>query len=213
MRAVPAKINNLNPSIMRTVRKDNTLLYNSNRYSLPLGTYTNHPQVAVFVTEDHLEVYDEHREHLIAEHTICPLRGTLIKLTEHRRDKTGSLDKLEAGVLEYLNGPSLSEWQTYLRVIRSQMPRYYRDQLTLLELLIGEHPRETLEEAMLYCLMKELYSINDVNNAVAFLKQQDLELPAVMTSIELLNNQGLMTVKTQKRKLEEYEFAGGDFSE
>ena len=34
-------------SITRSVRKDNTILYNSNRYSVPLGTYHKEPIVGI----------------------------------------------------------------------------------------------------------------------------------------------------------------------
>lgn len=36
------------PMICRTVRKDNTIIYDSNRYSVPLGTYTTQPEVRIW---------------------------------------------------------------------------------------------------------------------------------------------------------------------
>ena len=35
------------PVICRTVRKDNTIIYDSNRYSVPLGTYAAQPEVRI----------------------------------------------------------------------------------------------------------------------------------------------------------------------
>ena len=35
------------PVICRTVRKDNIIIYNSNRYSVPLGTHTIQPEVRI----------------------------------------------------------------------------------------------------------------------------------------------------------------------
>src|SRR5690606_9703471 len=41
-------------SITRTVRKDNTILYESNRYSVPLGTFNKQKIVYITLTEEHL---------------------------------------------------------------------------------------------------------------------------------------------------------------
>lgn len=117
------------------VRKDNTILYNSNRYSLPQGTYTKHPEVSIIATQDELTIYDAFGDNILAKHSISPLRGTLTKLTEHRRDKSASLDKLEAQIFDRLVTTISDKWQGYLQAIRQRKPRYYRDHLTLLRQL------------------------------------------------------------------------------
>ena len=213
LRAVQSKIYNLSPSIMRTVRKDNTILYNSNRYSLPQGTHTKHPQVSVVVTEETLTIYDDFGDNLLAAHTISPLRGTLIKLTEHRRDKSASLDKLEAEVLELLDGPMAGQWSGFLQLIRKDKPRYYRDHLTMLKHLIQGVSPEILEEAMLYCSIRELYSINDLKSAAEYMGQYELDEAAHRAEISPLTNPTIVQIHTQKRKISEYELLGGEGDE
>src|SRR5699024_3751615 len=44
-------INNIS-SITRSVRKDNTIWFDSNRYSVPLGTFHEIKEVAIKVTDD-----------------------------------------------------------------------------------------------------------------------------------------------------------------
>src|SRR5699024_11310776 len=44
---------NYESSITRSVRKDNTIWYKSNRYSVPLGTFNRLKQVYIEVTDDH----------------------------------------------------------------------------------------------------------------------------------------------------------------
>ena len=39
------------PVVCRTVRKDNTIIYDSNRYSVPLGTYNKQPEVRIETKE------------------------------------------------------------------------------------------------------------------------------------------------------------------
>src|SRR5690625_6774311 len=45
-------ITNIDSSITRTVRKDNTIMYESNRYSVPLGTYEKNKEVLIEVKDE-----------------------------------------------------------------------------------------------------------------------------------------------------------------
>ena len=47
---------NSDPSILRTVRKDNTIIYDSNRYSVPLGTYNTNPEVQLEIADGNLKI-------------------------------------------------------------------------------------------------------------------------------------------------------------
>ncbi len=210
LRAVQSKIYNLSPSIMRTVRKDNTILYNSNRYSLPQGTYTKHSEVTIRATQDELTIYDAFGDNLLAKHSISALRGTLTKLTEHRRDKTTSLDKLEVQILEGLDSPIRDQWRRYLRKIREHKPRYYRDHLTLLRQLILEFSLQALEDAMRYCADRELYSINDLKSTAEYIGHQASVVQPPLPEIHPISNPTVVTLSTQKRKLSDYQHLGGD---
>ncbi len=209
LRAVQSKIYNLSPSIMRTVRKDNTILYNSNRYSLPQETYTKHSEVTIRATQDELTIYDAFGDNLLAKHSISALRGTLTKLTEHRRDKTTSLDKLEVQILEELDSPIRDQWQGYLRKIREHKPRYYRDHLTLLRQLILEFSLQALEDAMLYCADRELYSVNDLKSTAEYIGHQASVVQPPLPEIHPISNPTVVTLNTQKRKLSDYQHLGG----
>lgn len=67
LKPVNSKINTIKTttnSIARTVRKDNTVIYLSNRYSLPLGTYkSNDRQVHLTIAEDNLMVITDSITH------------------------------------------------------------------------------------------------------------------------------------------------------
>ncbi|WP_199898964.1 transposase [Paenibacillus popilliae] len=92
LRPVQKKIERIsNSSITRTVRKDNTIWYESNRYTVPIGTYDgSDKEVAVRVAEDNkLIIYEEGSGHILAEHTLCLHRkGELIRNHNHGRDRT-----------------------------------------------------------------------------------------------------------------------------
>ncbi|MGF9715261.1 Mu transposase domain-containing protein, partial [Paenibacillus naphthalenovorans] len=76
-------------SITRTVRKDNTIWYEGNRYSVPLGTYDGTAkEVGVQACETRLRIYDLNTGEYLAEHERSFLKGQLIQNTNHRRDRT-----------------------------------------------------------------------------------------------------------------------------
>ncbi|NCD10419.1 MAG: IS21 family transposase [Negativicutes bacterium] len=209
LRAVQSKIYNLSPSIMRTVRKDNTILYNSSRYSLPLGTYIKHPQVTVTVKDGNLSIYDGFGDCLLASHPISLLPGKLVKSSDHRRDKSASLDRLEEEILELMKSPIAEQWQSYLMLIRERKPRYYRDQLTLLKQMLKTFSGEILEDAMLYCGIRELYSINDLRSAAEFMVQHEPVEDEDSDTMFPLNSHSVVKLNIQRRRISDYEFLGG----
>lgn len=204
-------------SISRTVRKDNTVLYNSNRYSVPLGTYNKHKEVSIVVSDESLKIYNAFGDFIIAEHTISPLKGQLIKHSDHKRDRDTSLDKLQDEVLSLLTGDFDDQWKHYLKQVRTDKGRYFRDQLSLLKQLIKEYDTDVLDEALMYCGINELYSVNDIRNACKYMHQYNLELQETEVFLKPdyapLNNPMVMSVITQKRNLKEYDLAGGDLYE
>ena len=68
---------NSGPSILRTVRKDNTIIYDSNRYSVPLGTYNTNPEVQLEITYGNLHMLTVFGD-LLCEHRISTGRGLII---------------------------------------------------------------------------------------------------------------------------------------
>jgi len=89
LRPVLEKIKSPKMSITRTVRKDNTIWYEGNRYSVPLGTYDGTAkEVGVQACETRLRIYDLDTREYLAEHERSFLKGQLIQNTNHRRDRT-----------------------------------------------------------------------------------------------------------------------------
>jgi hypothetical protein len=72
-------------SITRDVRKDNTINYLSNRYSLPLGTFDGtDKKVFLHLNEaDELVLYDSQTRLEITRHDRCHEKGKLIKSRSH----------------------------------------------------------------------------------------------------------------------------------
>jgi len=108
LRPVHKKIQiNNNPSITRVVRKDNTILYESNRYTVPLGTYGPGKEVGVRVTEDkRLIIYEVDSGSILAEHALCLHgKGKLI-----RNNNTGETDQRAFRPMSIMSRNNLRMW-------------------------------------------------------------------------------------------------------
>ena len=144
----------------RTVRQDNTVLYLSNRYSVPLGTFAKTKNVYLVVDGEKLHIMDGMGGNL-ATHEINREKGKLIKLPGHCRDKESKIQERLDKTVSLLG----EDFREYLAVLCREKPRYVKDQLGLVVLICEEYGRERLLEAMQYCQSLALYSANDLKDA------------------------------------------------
>ena len=145
----------------RAVRADNTILYLSNRYSLPLGTYGKQKTVFLSVEGSTLQIINRPGG-LLATHQINPEKGKLIKLDSHRRDKAARIKELRDKTTALLG----EEFREYLTVLCEEKPRYVREQLGLVVSTCEGYGRERVLAAIHYCQDLALYSANDLSDAV-----------------------------------------------
>ena len=66
-------------SITRSVRKDNTIWYKSNRYSVPTGTFNKMKQVYVEENNEKLLIRDIETNSIIAQHNLSLGKGSIIQ--------------------------------------------------------------------------------------------------------------------------------------
>ena len=199
-------------SIFRSVRKDNTIIYKSNRYSLPLGTHNKDPEVSIKEIDGKLQIWQGFGEYMIFEHPLSYKKGKLIKSKDHSRNREDSLDKYEEKAITLIG----NDYKAYLTEVRKSKPRYYRDQLTLLEEILAVYPLEKVQDAITYCIKLELYSFNDVRNACKFmsvLKQNSSFEVNNKLKIDPISNPSVMNITTQKRDINEYSMMGGEHHE
>jgi transposase len=184
-----------------TVRKDNTILYKSNRYSVPLGTYRPSRKLAIEETDGMLKVIDPETGELFAEHTVCYERGKLIKNRHHSRDLTTKIDQVYEQTLHKLN--ESQEAKEFLDAIRREKRRYARDQFTLMEMLISKYPARIVSEAIQYCLQYQLYSAVDCRDAAEYFNTQEHVLAEVAATVLPVFPQRL-SLRTEQRSLDAY---------
>jgi transposase len=196
-------------SIIRSVRKDNTIIYKSNRYSLPLGTFHKEPDVVLKEVDDKLQIWQTNGDHMIYEHGLSMEKGKLIKASDHSRNREYTLDQFEEKAITLIG----DEYRCFLRKVRKSKPRYFRDQLSLLEEILLLHTIEEVQDAINYCQILDLYSFNEVKNACKFLTvlQQKPSFGATSKmKVDPISNPGVMNITIQKRNISEYSMVGGD---
>ena len=197
-----------NEIISRKVRKDNTILYESNRYSVPLGTYRTEKEVSLRVENDTLIIEPLFGDYEIAKHVISYGKGQLIKNTSHRRNTQPNIEALFESLSEALN----HQCDDYLETLRVLKPRYFRDQAELLKAQIDDHGENTVIEAISYCQTLELFGATEVRDTITYLKNQNTEVITTKRHLSLIGNKDAQEVITQKRSLEAYDQIGGEIS-
>jgi hypothetical protein len=189
------------PVVCRTVRKDNTILYDSNRYSVPLGTYNSQPEVRIETKEGVLYIQTVFGEP-ICEHRITSGRGLLIQSKSHTRDRTTGLDKLQNDLDTQLENRATG----YLQRIRTEKARYARDQFRIVQSMIDQYGVPAVLEAVDFCEYSNLSSANILKDYLTH-KAKELPKPEAI-AVPLPVADAKYHVTTQKRPLEVYAKVG-----
>jgi len=144
-------------SVPYHVRKDNTVLFRSNRYSVPKGTYSPGLQVRLKITGTTLTITDLDSLIVYAKHTLSTGRGELIKLNHTDRELNKTLTELLIIVRSHFTDQESID--TFIERIRSEKPRYIRDQMGLMR-KVCEHPDlgAFAKTALEYCIKNHLYT-------------------------------------------------------
>nr|WP_245683845.1 IS21 family transposase [Vulcanibacillus modesticaldus] len=173
LRPVLSKINILPlvSSIPRTVRKDNTIMYSSNRYSVPLGTYEKGKKVYMTITDDERLILRESIDGpIIADHQIHHGKGQLIQATQHTRDRSKGVDAYINTIAKHFEDVDLA--YTFLQEIRKAYPRYIRDQLQIISKAIKDIDSKTLDQALHESMKRKLFSATEFSDVVSYVKRQ-----------------------------------------
>jgi hypothetical protein len=179
----------------RNVRRDNTVLYKSNRYSVPYGTYTQVKKVFLIVDDGKLQIINNVGE-LLAEHEISDEKGKLIRPDSHRRNKVEKNKALLDKTVSLLG----EEFREYLEILCEKKQRYVKDQLDIVVGACKTYGRESLLSAMNYCNVLELYSANDLHDAAKVMGGELPESPPSRLPVE----DERYHVPVQKRSLSIY---------
>lgn len=152
-----------NQSITRSVSKDNTIRYKSNRYSVPLGTYQTMSENLVWieVTDDEqqtLVIRKEANGEIITEHFVSLEKGKLIQNRHHTRDRSKGVEELKQRLISYFEDQTQAA--AYFDEISQKYPRYRRDQFAIIYKVIQQYPA-LIDTVMTKCMTEKLYNANE----------------------------------------------------
>ena len=192
-------------SITYSVRKDNTISYKGNLYSLPLGTYTGRGCVVDVSTESGVITILKNGVEL-CHHNIEIAKGQKIIKTDHKRDKSSPIDEMIRQICLLFENPiKINQW---LSDIRKDKPRYSRDQLILIKKTIELANPEVINRAVDYCINNKILKATDFKSIVNRYKMEQPEIAQVL--ITRLNPLGGdyphgAVIQPEKSQIENYQ--------
>ncbi len=188
--------------VTRSVRKDNTILYKSNRYSVPVGTYKPGLELLIKEEADILKLFDLKSDGLVAQHRVSRDKGLLVQNTHHLRDNTKKIEELYEKVFTLLGGTAQAA--SFLTGIRREKRRYVREQFGLMERLALKYPMAVIQRAVTYCLDQKFYSAVDCRDAAAYFLSRE-EAPAKTSCLNGTGSSlGVLRVKAEQRSITAY---------
>lgn len=142
-----------------TVRKDNTISWKSNFYSLPLGTYKGRgTRVLIGIEDKELIIQDMDKKEL-CRHIYSILQGQKILQTDHSRDKSQAIwEMMQEFAALFEDSEEALGW---IYKIKADKPRYIRDQIQLLKTTVRTLDPLIATHALYYCSEYYIYSATD----------------------------------------------------
>ena len=152
------------------VRKDNTVCFKSNFYSLPLGTYKDkNTNVLLEILEEALKIHTLEKE-LICTHTLCAGKGQAIRNTDHGREKSKTLEAYQKQVLEIFDSTEIAK--EYFEKLHKNKSRYYRDNLQYIIKNHKTYSSKDKEQSILFCIENNIFN---AKNLIDILDKKEVE--------------------------------------
>jgi transposase len=210
MRQVNLLNHNSKSSITRSVRKDNTVLFHSNRYTVPLGTFHKYPEVQLkHNKENKLIIFVKETGEILAVHSISLDKGQLIRNTSHQRDRSKGLTELQESISSHFTDPEIAKM--YIQELRRKYPRYLRDQLSIIKKCMDVSSVDVLDDSLVLCMERNLFSANDFRDVVQLLKRQrqvNMNSPSAVAEYQStsadVETLPLLSAEAKHRPLDQY---------
>ena len=200
---VPIQITS--PLLAYNVRKDNTINYHSNFYTLPKGTYKGQDtQILLKEDDGHIEIFDKNNN-LLSKHIICLDKGRIIKNTDHTRDKSNKIDVLVEQVASLF--PDKEKALEFLSQVRKEKPRYVRDQILLIRKTAGKFPFDIISNSLTWCINNNIFDAVDFDDVCSSFSQKIEKLISSEPTIILIDPASMQkaSITPQTSKIENYE--------
>ncbi len=162
-------------------RKDNTVNFKGNFYSLPMGTYKGSDTLIYLIPENDDLIIRNSEQQEIARHKISQLKGKLVFNNNHYRNQSIALDELIKQIADKFSDTIKAT--AYLENLRKQKPRYARDQVEAIEVAFNKYSKDQCDQALDYCTENNIQKANDFEPVIIALIEQKPSAPIVIKDI------------------------------
>lgn len=142
-----------------TIRKDNSISWKGNLYSLPTGTYKGRGSTVAVSLENGSIILSSPGGMEICRHQLAAGKGLRVKNTDHTRDKSAAIREMMEQCCRLLDDPGAG--MQFLASIKKDKPRYIRDQLLIFKETIEKTEKEIVNRALAYCCQNTITSAAD----------------------------------------------------
>jgi transposase len=195
------------PSMTYMVRKDNTISWKGNFYTVPYGTYRGRGSCVVVREElDNLIMLIPQSLQELCRHAISLEKGIKIINTDHKRNKLLQVEELMLHVANRFNNPlTAKDW---LGEIYKLKARYMRDQLQIIQQVLDQPEVVTVaNQAMTFCHQNKVHSAVDfkaiIQQHLKDLKPQ--ERPGLHILNPLTGDKLDKNIQPQKSSIQDYQ--------
>jgi len=163
------------------VRKDNTICYKTNYYSLPLGTYKNQNSSILMQLKGGEIVISDIENNQICTHILSLDKGKIIRNTDHKREKSKTINSLERSIFEFFGNTDIAK--VYFNLFQKNMSRYYRDNLQYLLKNTDNFSDEIKKDTLIFCTENNVYNAKDLieilNKKQSEINVKDIEIKKI----------------------------------
>ncbi len=196
------------------LRKDNSVSYKGNLYTVPRGTFQEKSQ-QVWLKEltgslwIYLPATETEKKELLTKHSIPEGKGNIVRNNDHKRDKSRKVKELTEQVAGLFSDTQAAG--SYLKELHRIKNRYMRDQLVVMEKALENTPRVIADQALEFCRKYQVYSAGDFKAVVEHLRHQAQAQkastdPDKPPAIQLLHdNEALLRALPHYSKIQTYQ--------
>lgn len=173
-------------SSVYTVRKDNSISFKGNLYSLPLGTYQGRGcAVCLQVDGDLMIILDDKGQRELCRHRVAAGKGQKILNSDHKRDKSSAISEMIGQLASQMPDPQKA--RDWFELIKKEKPRYIRDQLLIITKTVQAIDSELTARVLQYCLDNRITSAMDFKAIAAHCMHQQEDRETTKGKIVPLN--------------------------
>lgn len=183
------------------VRRDHTIRYKGNYYSLPRGSYQGDGTVVrLYVNDEKLVITNSSGDNL-AEHLMPQTKGGYISCVDHWKIPDISSSELYKQVIQGLGDTDAAN--TWIQSLSDKKRRYLKDNLVSLKHSVGKYDNEILKKTLDICIDKSIYNAADFADIAKTLQgQMVVKIAPAKTSMTTLRK---IAMEPQTRDINSYQ--------